>query len=359
MAPAISVAMCLYNSMRYIDETLRSLLAQTWRDFEAILVDDGSVDGTAEHIAAWYPDPRLKIIRQANGGMGKARSVSVAHSQGEYVAFLDHDDLWMPQKLERQMAVVATHPEAVLIFSDCQLIDSNGRELGAMSERYEYSAIDLRAGYAHDELLRRGCFLAMSTAMVHLPALRKFGGPNPTLRFGDDYDMWLGLSRNHPILFIDEKLAKWRLHDSSTTSSRPEISAESHARIWGPIIDNHTYPLALRTLVADHLFGQRRCAIRELIRRRRPALALKIATEMLGKPAPLLRYLRDRASRASWIKALISSSLHSIQFALYLMFRARNFALSLPKRIRGQFRHPHGAEISGMHVWVDGTSLNS
>lgn len=214
-APLISIAINLHNSLRYIDETIQSVLAQSWSDFEAVLVDDGSTDGTAQHIALHYPDPRFKIIRQSNHGMGMARSVSVSYARGEYVAFLDHDDVWLPNKLERQLALAAKHPDAALIFSDCLLIDSNGHVLGAMSERYEYHQIDLRAGYAHDELLRRGCFIAMSTAMVKLSELKKFGGPDQKLKYGDDYDMWLNLSRNHPVLYVDETLAKWRIHEAS------------------------------------------------------------------------------------------------------------------------------------------------
>ncbi|MCI0447786.1 glycosyltransferase [bacterium] len=254
MSPPVSVAINLHNSMPYIDETIQSLLAQSWTDFEAILVDDGSTDGTADYIALHYPDPRLKMIRQPNRGMGMTRSVAVSHGHGQYVAFLDHDDIWLPNKLERQLTLAAEHPDAALIFSDCLLIDSNGRVLGAMSDRYEYNQIDLRAGYAHDELLQRGCFIAMSTAMVKLSELKRFGGPNPKFRYGDDYDMWLRLSRNHPVFFIDEMLAQWRLHETSITEKHPEFSVSGHTRIWKPVIHNHTYPIALRKTVADHKF---------------------------------------------------------------------------------------------------------
>jgi glycosyltransferase involved in cell wall biosynthesis len=91
--PAVSVSICLYNSSRYIDETIESLLAQRWTDFEAILVDDGSTDGCLERAAARFPDSRLKLVRQPHRGLAAARLQSVSHARGRYIAFLDHDDL--------------------------------------------------------------------------------------------------------------------------------------------------------------------------------------------------------------------------------------------------------------------------
>ena len=97
--PTVSVAICLFNSSRFIDETLESVFAQTFSDYEVILVDDGSTDGCVEKIEQTYGDRRLAIIRQKHRGLAMARRASIAAATGEFVAFLDHDDLWLPQKL--------------------------------------------------------------------------------------------------------------------------------------------------------------------------------------------------------------------------------------------------------------------
>ena len=362
MTPFISVTMCLYNSMRFIDETIASLLSQTWKNFEAILVDDGSTDGTAEHIRRRYPDSRLKLIRQSNGGMGHARSVSVAHAQGEYVAFLDHDDLWLPHKLERQVAGALENRDAALLFSDCLLIDLNGNPLDRMSNRFPYDQIDLRAGYAHDELLMRGCFISMSTAMVRRSELQKCGGPDPILKFGDDYVMWLRLSRTNPVIYIAETLAKWRLHKESITERHPEISVRSHTRIWGAVARNHTYPPRLRITVSDHLFGQQRCAIRFLLRKGRLIPALKIAAEAFREWTPFLRFVKDRTRPTPIGKALLLArfiALRGTQISWNCFLRGKDFVWSIPKRIHGEY-HPLQETVNAKnHVWVDGTPLSS
>lgn len=106
--PLVSVAICLHESSRYIDDTLESVLAQTFEDFEIVLVDDGSTDGCAQRIERQYRDSRITIVRQRHQGLGVARQESIAHARGEYVAFLDHDDLWLPAKLERQVSAART-----------------------------------------------------------------------------------------------------------------------------------------------------------------------------------------------------------------------------------------------------------
>src|SRR4029077_1140213 len=102
--PTVSVAICLLNSSRFIDETLESVFTQTFADYEIVLVDDGSTDGCADAIERRYQDRRLRIVRQPHQGLSIARRATIAAASGEYVAFLDHDDIWFPDKLERQVA---------------------------------------------------------------------------------------------------------------------------------------------------------------------------------------------------------------------------------------------------------------
>src|SRR5436189_6193556 len=122
-SPLVSVAICLFNSSRFIDETLASVFAQTFDDYEVVLIDDGSTDGCSEAIGRRYKGRGLRIIRQSHQGLSTARRMSIASARGEFVAFLDHDDLWLPQKLERQVTAAAANPSAALLFSDCVYIN--------------------------------------------------------------------------------------------------------------------------------------------------------------------------------------------------------------------------------------------
>src|SRR5919106_1338198 len=127
--PPVSINTCAFNSARFIEETIDSVLAQTLADFEWVIVDDGSTDGTAELVER-RRDPRIKLIRQHHITLRFARAIALAHSEGEYLAFLDSDDLWRPHKLERQLAIAREIGEPALIVADADLIDDQSREIG-------------------------------------------------------------------------------------------------------------------------------------------------------------------------------------------------------------------------------------
>jgi glycosyltransferase involved in cell wall biosynthesis len=116
-SPLISVIVPAYNTSRTIAETLDSVLAQTFEDYEVVVVDDGSPDDVAELVARSYPQVRL--VRQENRGLAGARNTGIKEAKGEYVAFLDSDDVWLPRKLELQVEQIKTHPEADVFYADC------------------------------------------------------------------------------------------------------------------------------------------------------------------------------------------------------------------------------------------------
>ena len=125
----ISVVVPAWRAEKTLAAALDSVLAQTWREIEVLVVDDASPDGTlalAESYAA--RDPRVRVIAQKeNGGVSRARNRGVREARGEWIAFLDSDDLWMPEKLERQMALAAQHPEAGLFFTGSAFISEDDR----------------------------------------------------------------------------------------------------------------------------------------------------------------------------------------------------------------------------------------
>lgn len=127
-APTASIVVPAYNAAATIAETLRSLLAQTFGDFELIVVDDGSTDRTAE-IVERFEDPRIRLVRQANRGLAGAHNTGIAASRGEFVGFCDADDLWMPEKLERHVDHLRREPEVGISFAGSAMIDLEGRPL--------------------------------------------------------------------------------------------------------------------------------------------------------------------------------------------------------------------------------------
>ncbi|HEY9633632.1 MAG TPA: glycosyltransferase family A protein [Coleofasciculaceae cyanobacterium] len=127
--PKVTVVIATYNSMDYLPETLESVLRQTFTDFEVLVVDDGSSDSTVQW-ASGLVEPRVKLITQENQGVCVARNTGIAHARGEYVAFLDSDDLWEPTKLEKQVRCFEDNPALGLVHTWLALIDEQGTSTG-------------------------------------------------------------------------------------------------------------------------------------------------------------------------------------------------------------------------------------
>jgi glycosyltransferase involved in cell wall biosynthesis len=127
--PKISVVIPVYNSEGSVAETLASVIAQTYRDLEIIIVDDGSTDKSIE-ICQQFKDERIKIVHQQNRGLAGARNTGIRHAQGEFIAFVDSDDLWLPEKLEKHLHHLQNSPQIGLSFSRSRFIDEQGTPLG-------------------------------------------------------------------------------------------------------------------------------------------------------------------------------------------------------------------------------------
>lgn len=125
----VSVILPVYNVEKFVAEAINSVLAQTYTNFEALIVDDGSTDRSIE-ICQQFTDPRIKIIRQKNRGLSGARNTGIRHAEGEYLAFLDSDDAWLPEKLEKHVAHLESSPAVGVSFSRSAFIDQEGKSLG-------------------------------------------------------------------------------------------------------------------------------------------------------------------------------------------------------------------------------------
>jgi GT2 family glycosyltransferase len=229
----VSVVIPTYNRAYCVAKTIDTALAQTHRQVEIVLVDDGSTDGTAQLIADRYgSDPRVRYIRQENAGVSTARNTGFAHARGEFVALLDSDDLWFPHKLAAQLAVFRAHPEVGMVWSDMEAIDMQGRVLRPRYLKEMYSAYrhfpddelfathtrlatldpelaqstgdaDVRTGMVYSAMIM-GSLVHTSTAVLRRERLEKVGGFNSELRrLGEDYDFHLRTCRLGPVGFVD------------------------------------------------------------------------------------------------------------------------------------------------------------
>ena len=193
--PRFTVVIPAYNSMATIDQTVFSVLAQTASDLELIVVDDGSADGTPERLAELArADSRLIVIEQANAGTAAARNAGAARARGQYLSFLDHDDLWLPSYLRAMSAALDAHPRAGFAFTDAWILDDRyGRIQRRTSfEWYDDIPEDPRA---EDLLLRLiEVNFIMSSVTLRPQAFHAVGGFDPAIRGADDWDLWLRLA---------------------------------------------------------------------------------------------------------------------------------------------------------------------
>jgi glycosyltransferase involved in cell wall biosynthesis len=344
--PAVSVAICLLNSSRFIAGTLDSVFAQTFADYEIILVDDGSTDGCVALVERRYPDRRIRIIRQEHRGLSHARRLSIAAASGEFVAFLDHDDIWLPHKLERQMAAASADPAAALFFSDCVYVDEQGRPLHRLSDEYELKDLDLSGTRAYAELLRRGCFVWQSTVLARTAALRAVDAFDPAYPYIADYDTWLRMARRYPLHYTPEVLAHWRVHAAQFTHRCPEITLADHRKLLGALYRTASNPRPIRIALGDRLLGQHRVSCVWLLKQQRVTLAARAAIGMFSYPDRLFAYGVGKILERPRLGPVVRRAVRA--------FRGVGRRVVAPMVNR---REDSAGAPALTHIWMDGTAL--
>lgn len=245
--PKVSVIIPDYNGEKYIAEAIESALGQTYRNFEIIVVNDGSADNSYEKIKPYLPS--VKYIFQENQGVAAARNTGIKHSSGELIAFLDQDDLWLPEKLELQVDYLLRNPDVGLVHSNMSYIDEQGEPIEP-----DFDFPSCIAGRCFGELFTKNR-IAILTVLLRKDCLNKMGLFNIQFSGVDDYDLLLRVSRYYPVGHIDRFLASYRLHGSNTSRDWLAITL-TRLRIIESLLE--TYPeirseLGKKT-VSDRLF---------------------------------------------------------------------------------------------------------
>ncbi len=193
---AVSVIIPTYNRLELLKASLASVAAQTFREYEVIVVDDGSTDGTADYLAAHWPE--VRCLRQENQGAAEARNHGLREVHSEFVAFLDSDDRWEPDFLAATVAELRRSPETALVYTNFVSTDENGRVLPGHRKRH----------YAGDVTARLfgSTFIHTSAVVARAHTIRDAGGFDGRLTHNEDYDLWLRLSLRHRFGLIDRPL---------------------------------------------------------------------------------------------------------------------------------------------------------
>ena len=196
--PKVSVVIPAYNAMPYLPQTLNSVLGQSLTDFEVLIIDDGGTD----HIQTWFAqsviDLRVKLISQINQGLSGARNTGITNAQGEYVVFLDADDLWAPTKLEKQVHSLDKNLAVGLVYNWTALIDAAGEPTGRIMGG------DIE-GNVLEQILQRN-IIDCPSVLVRRKCFENVGMFDCTLRSVEDWDMWIRIAERYPFAVTKEPL---------------------------------------------------------------------------------------------------------------------------------------------------------
>jgi glycosyltransferase involved in cell wall biosynthesis len=225
-SPLVSVVMPAYNCAAYIAAAIESVLGQSYRPLEIIVADDGSIDRTHEVVATY---PEVIYLRQANGGPSRARNAGIRRARGEYVAFLDADDLWPPDKLAEQVMFLQTHPEVALLFGNARRFADDGWTEPPLFERYGFTS----SYFGHDHLVTKAVvklleanFIPTGTVMARTHALFDAGLFDERFNRAEDWDLWLRLAIRYPIAY-SRKLWKLKRVRQDALSNDTEAMTEA------------------------------------------------------------------------------------------------------------------------------------
>jgi glycosyltransferase involved in cell wall biosynthesis len=218
--PTVSVLMSVYNGERYLRPAVESILAQTLADFEFVIIDDGSTDASPSILRQYADrDPRVKVTVRENRGLPATLNEAFATSHGKYLARMDCDDVALPKRFERQVALLDADPAVACTGGWFQLIDGRGRLLTTLSPPAGDAAIQAK-------LLRGHAAICHPCAMIRRTAMERVGGYDTRFTTAQDLDLWLRLGEVGTLANVAEPVLQFRLHKSSVSETKREQQRE-------------------------------------------------------------------------------------------------------------------------------------
>ncbi|MDE2051728.1 MAG: glycosyltransferase [Gammaproteobacteria bacterium] len=203
-APLISIVLSTYDRLQYLPETIASVLAQTWEDWELIIADDGSAMETRNYLSGLLRMPKIRVLWLPHSGRpAVARNAALRCARGEYIAFLDSDDTWLPEKLERQITSLRAQPECLWNQTSFVLTDAAGSPVKGMPAA---------GGWILERLIRADTVIALPSVLASRALIEEVKGFDETLTTCEDYELWIRCAARSPIDAIAEPLTLVRRH---------------------------------------------------------------------------------------------------------------------------------------------------
>ena len=293
--PTVSVVMSVYNGERFLPETVESVLNQTFCDFEFIIINDGSADGTAEILSRYQKnDPRIVVYHQENRGQAIASNKGCSLARGCYIARTDADDVSLPERLERQVQYLEKNPHIAFVGSSVNIIDASGRQLFMVLLPSDDKVIKQRMFEMHDS------FIPNQSVLIRSEVFRAFHGYRANFVPAEDYDLWLRIAERRQVSNLPEPLVNVRRRAHTLSSANLRLQVISILAAWAaslirrsggmdPISDETVVnrDLIRRLGVSDEVFeaslmGAYQDWIHVMIKGSDDAAALELVQEALG-----------------------------------------------------------------------------
>jgi glycosyltransferase involved in cell wall biosynthesis len=216
----ISIIIPTYNRARTISQAIESVLAQTYSDWELLIIDDGSTDETETAVRPHLADQRVRYVKQENAGPIAARNNGAQLAAGDWLAFLDSDDAWLPEKLAKQWAQAQQAGQPVLVYGNYYRINETGARLG---EFFGQKTVP-HAGWVSADLLKDN-FVTTSTVLLPKSVFIQAGGFDAKLGLviGEDYELWLRLSTKLEFRYVSDPIALYRTHEVQLTKQKLKV----------------------------------------------------------------------------------------------------------------------------------------
>jgi glycosyltransferase involved in cell wall biosynthesis len=217
--PLVSVIIPIYNGEKTIKETIESVLNQSFTDFELIVINDGSIDKTLA-VLETIDDSRLKVFSFPNAGVSVSRNRGLEQAKGEFISFLDADDLWTPDKLETQLKALQENPQAAVAYSWSDWVDESGEFLRAGGHI-------TANGKVYEQLLVRDFIESGSNPLIRKQALDEVGNFDPSVTPAEDWDMWLRLAARYEFIAVPYPQILYRVYPTSASFNVWKMEAGS------------------------------------------------------------------------------------------------------------------------------------
>lgn len=293
--PLVSVVIPTHNRAALLREAVESVVAQTYANWELIVVDDGSTDDTARMLRSMVDD-RLRVLTIAHcGNAAKVRNIAISAARGAYIAFQDDDDVWLPDKLDRQLAALRAHPNAVWCYSDAEFVDDDLRPIAV--ERPTWTPHE---GWILEPLIELQVGIPLPTVIVAKHALDAAGGFDEHLTRRHDFDLWLRIAEHFPATVVPAPLVKVRKHTGNA---------------FGLRFHEYTFMDAIFAGAAARASSAR---VRQLARRRRALMSVHFIDRFRWADRPREAWSVARRSftsawwRAEWWVAVVKAAVRPV-----------------------------------------------